>query len=273
MKKFDMNFEEGEDIASGSDIEDTNEHFPTAVYTVYNVRGEPIGHKLYSYQPVYEPEEEDLVDHDENLEYESSRESIEESPPHMTVLKGGLFPDHDIYNLPTNKEGNINKLKHQYFERYVDRRRKRFLMQLSNDSNNDAKAKNVDIELQEAESKVNSEKSRINKDEKSSKNVRRKRDIKNEEISTEASAFKSTAESDITNLLVKKPDLSVIPIDNKVNTNISNSINETEKMLVIPLQNNKTNSTDVDNLLEKRDKRTSRKTDRLNQTTSTIPKT
>lgn len=64
--------------------------------------------------------------------------------------------------------------------------------------------------------------------------------------------------------------LRVIPLE--INVENETDKHYSKEMAVIPLQYNNTNSTEVDNILDKRDKRTSRKTDRLNQTTATVPK-
>lgn len=246
MKKFDTDFED--DITTN---DENSENFPTAVYTVYNVHGEPVGHRLYSYQPVYEPEID--ISDDDVSEYEDSSES--DAANHITVLKGGMFPDHN------DNEENINKLKHQYFERYLDKRRKRY----SNKSSEEEKTE-LSMELQGDESVVHTTKSTV----ETANKGRRKRNVYYEEFDREHWTFRPTVQdielnNDIDNLL------KVIPLDVK-------PANDTEKqssheMAVIPLQYNKTNSTEVDNILDKREKRTSRKTDRLNQTTATIPKT
>ncbi|KOB66896.1 Sushi, von Willebrand factor type A, EGF and pentraxin domain-containing protein 1, partial [Operophtera brumata] len=245
MKKFDTDFED--DVTTD---DENPENFPTAVYTVYNVHGEPVGHRLYSYQPVYEPE---IDTSDDVSEYEDSSES--DAANDITVLKGGLFPDHN------DSKENINKLKHQYFERYLDKRRKRYLNKSSENDKTE-----LSMELQEDESVIDAKKSKI----KTTPRVRRKRNIYHEEFDREHWTIKPTGQvlelnNDIEDLL------KVIPLEVK-------AVNDTAKensheMAVIPLQYNKTNSTEVDNILDKREKRTSRKTDRLNQTTAAIPKT
>lgn len=253
MKKFDLNVEEDDEMV-GSDVETDEENFPTAVYTVYNVHGEPIGHRLYSYQPVYEPEEEEVIHHEDVSEYEDSGEFDDESS-HITILKGGLFPDHELATKDDMASG-INALKHQYFDRYVDKRHKRF----SNQNNTDEIKKELDIDLQSAETKLQTT--------TKTKTERRKRAINIEESEREIFTISPIAETsgvfhEVTDIL------KVIPLKHKNDT--SNEIDK--KMSVIPLQNNRTNSTDVTNIFEKRNKRTSRKTDRLNQTTASVPKT
>ncbi|KAL0811803.1 hypothetical protein ABMA28_009231 [Loxostege sticticalis] len=259
MKKYDSGFEDDLSTGIGNEGND-EENFPTAVYTVYNVHGEPIGHRLYSYQPVYEPEEEDIVDNVNTSEYEDSDDLDDLS--HVTVLKGGLFPDHRIDNNINARD--INKLKHEYFERYVDKRRKRF----SNANTSDATKKEMDLEL-EAESTVHVTTSTP----ETTKKSRFKRFVNVEETDREiwtTSPEIKVAESSVSTNEVENDHLKVIPLG-------YNAQNETEKedskeLVLIPLQYNNTNSTEVDNILDKRDKRTSRKTDRLNQTTATVPK-
>lgn len=259
MKKYDSGFEDDLSTGIGNEGND-EENFPTAVYTVYNVHGEPIGHRLYSYQPVYEPEEEDIVDNVNTSEYEDSDDLDDLS--HVTVLKGGLFPDHRIDNNINARD--INKLKHEYFERYVDKRRKRF----SNANTSDATKKEMDLEL-EAESTVHLTTSTP----ETTKKSRFKRFVNVEETDREiwtTSPEIKVAESSVSTNEVENDHLKVIPLG-------YNAQNETEKedskeLVLIPLQYNNTNSTEVDNILDKRDKRTSRKTDRLNQTTATVPK-
>ncbi|KAG6451661.1 uncharacterized protein LOC115444557 [Manduca sexta] len=236
MKKFD-DFEE--DIVPGT-VDDNDENFPTAVYTVYNVHGEPIGHRLYSYQPVYEPEDDDIIEHDDEIDYQDS-DSYD--LPHATILKGGVFAD----KLDDSIE-NIDKLKHEYFERYIDKRRKRFL-----NKNSDVK-KDLDDELDSMESTVETV-TAIAK--------RRKRYVNEEEHYREFT--KPINDLEVTNDISTEL-LKVIPLKR-------NQTESSKEVAVIPLQHNKTNSTEVDNILDKRDKRTSRKTDRLNQTTATVPKT
>lgn len=254
MKKYDVDFEEDDDII-GSDVP-SGENFPTAVYTVYNIHGEPIAHKFYSYQPVYEPEDDDLVHRVDSSEYEDSEDL--ENDSHITILKGGMFPDHEV---ETNEiSENINKLKHQYFERYVDKRRKRFL---SNKSTENVKT-DIDFELNATESNVHSI-TQVKEDAKS----RHKRNINIEEFDTQVSTVNSISQdlkitSDIDSDLLK-----VIPLP--IFKNITREIGEKE-IAVLPLQFKNTNSTEVERT-DKREKRTSRKTDRLNQTTASVPKT
>lgn len=299
MKKFDFD-EEVEPATSG---ENNGENFPTAVYTIYNVHGEPVGHRLYSYQPVYEPEEEDIVGHEETSEYEDSGDG-EDELSHVTVLKGGMFPDHSLST--DNNAENINKLKHEYFERYVDKRRKRFssknldgsLKVLSLESEEDMKKeddsemedddlkKEMDLELEGDESKVDL----VTKIPlKTTTKARIKRGVNNEEFDTNNWTFKPTVENrDLNNEI--NENLKVIPLTTKRSKENSEESKEmtvipiksiyegdvkdyNKEMAVVPLQYTNTNSTEVDNILDKREKRTSRKTDRLNQTTATIPKT
>ncbi|XP_045540469.1 uncharacterized protein LOC106717941 [Papilio machaon] len=254
MKKLDLNLEEDDEMV-GSDVGNDEENFPTAVYTVYNVHGEPIGHRLYSYQPVYEPEDEDVVLHEDVAEYEDSGEFDDDST-HITILKGGLFPDHELATKDDMTSG-INALKHQYFDRYVDKRHKRF----SNQNNTNELKKEIDIDLQSAETSVQTttDKSKI---------ARSKRNINVEE--TEREIFTVSPIAKTSGIYHEVTDiLKVVPLKLKNDT-----LNEIGKeMSVIPLQNNRTNSTDVINIFERRDKRTSRKTDRLNQTTASVPKT
>ncbi|KAG7300622.1 hypothetical protein JYU34_014915 [Plutella xylostella] len=263
MKKFDIELESDDEMLPGSDIsshiEDTN--LPTAMYTVYNVHGEPIGHRLYSYQPVYEPEEEDIVPHDGSLEFEST-DSLEDIP-NMTVLKGGLFPDHQLLN-PDDKTGNINKLKHQYFERYVDKRRKRFLTQISNTGENDEldNLNENDMELQVSESKPITTAVPL-----LAAKSRKKRDI----VLKHLDPVSNDLENNDKNEDGAMEHLKVIPLNRSVTYNVTKEELGSKEMAVIPMYQ-KTNSTEVDNFLEKRDKRTSRKTDKLNQTTATVPK-
>lgn len=268
MKKFDFE-EETPPETSG---ENNDENFPTAVYTIYNVHGEPIGHRLYSYQPVYEPEEEDLIQHEDTSEYEDSAEDSDELS-HVTVLKGGMFGDHSL-STDSNAE-NINKLKHEYFEKYVDKRRKRYL-----NKNLDDGKKEFDLELEGEESKVDlvttppteiTTKSRI------------KRAINHEEFDTNNWTITPVAQEPESNNEISVDLLKVVPLkvdssveekDNMTVIPLKESYNDINKeMAVVPLQYNNTNSTEVSNILDKREKRTSRKTDRLNQTTATIPKT
>jgi hypothetical protein len=253
MKKFDTEFDD--DLATGTDQNSDEENYPTAVYTVYNVHGEPIGHRLYSYQPVYEPEEDELVENVKSSEYEDSNEFDDLS--HVTVLKGGLFPDRKIGE---KNAKNINRLKHDYFERYVDKRRKRFL----NTKTSSEPLKDDELDL-EADSTIQITTSTT----ATPRKARLKRYINNEETDREAWTSKPTRNAelinDVTNDLLK-----VIPLENNDNKSDSDLSRE---MAVIPLQYHSTNSTEVDNILDKRDKRTSRKTDRLNQTTAAIPKT
>ncbi|CAH0717600.1 unnamed protein product, partial [Brenthis ino] len=251
MKKYDVDFEEDDDVI-GSDVP-SGENFPTAIYTVYNIQGEPIAHKFYSYQPVYEPEDDDLVHRVDSSEYEDSEDL--ENDSHITILKGGMFPDHEV---ETNEiSENINKLKHQYFERYVDKRRKRFL---SNKSTENVKT-DIDFELNATESNVHS----ITQVKEHAKS-RHKRDINIEEFDTQVSTVSQDLKvtSDIDSDLLK-----VIPLP--ISKNITREIGEKE-IAVLPLQFKNTNSTEVERT-DKREKRTSRKTDRLNQTTASVPKT
>lgn len=246
MKKFDTGFED--DVPKE---DDSNENLPTAVYTVYNVHGEPIGHRLYSYQPVYEPEIG--ISHEDVAEYEDSSES--DDMQHVTVLKGGMFHD------KSDTEDNINKLKHDYFEKYLDKRSKRYL-----NKNIDDIKKELDTDLQGEETTfVETTKSTDN-----AAKVRRKRNVNVEELARENWTFKPTVDDSDINNDINVDLLKVIPLEKSINTTEHDLSKE---MAVIPLQYNKTNSTEVDNILDKRDKRTSRKTDRLNQTTATIPKT
>lgn len=248
---------EEEDLSTDTDDINSSdeENYPTAVYTVYNVHGEPIGHRLYSYQPVYEPEDDDIVSNVNTSEYEDSGELDDLS--HVTVLKGGVFPDHKGGH---NNAKSINKLKHEYFERYVDKRRKRFSTNKSEDNKKD-----INLELEPA-SAVQVTTTAVDTIKKS----RFKRNVNMEESDREFWTV-SPSVQDVDSLNeVTSNLLKVIPLD-------YNTLNETDRhygkeMAVIPLQYVKTNSTEVDNILDKRDKRTSRKTDRLNQTTATVPK-
>ncbi|XP_060807330.1 uncharacterized protein LOC106139408, partial [Amyelois transitella] len=254
MKKFDTDVEEDNpDEFTNSD----EEHLPTAVYTVYNVHGEPIGHRMYSYQPVYEPEDDDLIHRDDIATYSDSEE--DEDLSHMTVLRGGTFADHDAVD-PRNPH-SIDELKHDYFERYFDKRRKRYL---SSKTSEEIK-KELDIEL-DAESAVEV----TTKTVESSTKVRRKRDINEEDDDTGLYTLPPTfKEQELIND-ISTNHLKVIPLETRSENETDNYSRE---MAVIPLQYTNTNSTEVDNILDKRDKRTSRKTDRLNQTTVTVPKT
>lgn len=237
MKKLDTDFE---DAAPG--IEDGDgENFPTAVYTVYNIHGEPIGHRLYSYQPFYEPEDE-ILEHEDTTEYHDTEES--DDIPSLTILRGGIFDEHET-------ENSIDRLKHQYFERYVDKRRKRFLNKSSEEK------KELEEELQSVESTTETVTKAVTK-------ARKRRGVNFEEFDRDfftkpTDYFKYDLSSDL---------LKVIPLTTK---NDGREFNK--EVAVIPLQYNRTNSTEIDNILDKRDKRTSRKTDRLNQTTATVPKT
>ncbi|KAJ0171288.1 hypothetical protein K1T71_012838 [Dendrolimus kikuchii] len=235
MKKFDSDFDDDE--IPGTDISFNEENFPTAVYTVYNIHGEPIGHRMYSYQPSYEPDDASLH-HDDISNYDDSEEDV---LSHATILKGGMFPDRD--------DNSIDRLKHEYFERYVDKRRKRFLNKNIDDM------RLVDGELQSEETVTES----FNVTAK----VRTKRGVNFEQFDHFSDAI---SQEDIALNDINIDLLRVIPLNNKAN----NSIVE---VAVIPLQYNKTNTTEVGNLIDKRDKRTSRKTDRLNQTTASVPKT
>ncbi|CAH2056897.1 unnamed protein product, partial [Iphiclides podalirius] len=258
MKKFDLDLEE-EDEMVGSDVENGGENFPTAVYTVYNVHGEPIGHRLYSYQPVYEPEEEDIVHHDDVSEYEESDDFENDSPSHITILKGGLFPDHELASKNEIADG-ISALKHQYFERYIDKRHKRF----SNLNSTVDNKKELDVDLQSAETGIVERTT-----ERSGTKPRLKRYINTEEMDTEMYTISPIAKT--SGILHEVLDiLKVEPLKSRNET--SNEVFDKE-IAVIPLQYSRTNSTDVNNMLDKRDKRTSRKTDRLNQTTASVPKT
>lgn len=296
MKKFDFE----EEMEPPTSVEKNDENFPTAVYTIYNVHGEPVGHRLYSYQPVYEPEEDEIVQHEETSEYENSDEEDELS--HATVLKGGMFGDHS-FSTDSNAD-NINKLKHDYFERYVDKRRKRFLnkngdevkkaMEISGEGETDLEfedsdeKKELDLELEGDESKIDI----VTKlPPEITTNPRIKRGINNEEFDTNHWTLKPSPDDSELNNEIHTDLLKVVPLTAKDNDdddcenskemaviplkpNIEDTYKDYSKeMAVVPLQYNKTNSTEVDNILEKRDKRTSRKTDRLNQTTATIPKT
>lgn len=254
MKKYDGEFEDDDDII-GSDVH-RGENFPTAVYTVYNIHGEPIAHKFYSYQPVYEPEDDDLVHRVDSSEYEDSEEL--ENGSHITILKGGMFPDHETEN--NEISDNINKLKHQYFERYVDKRRKRFL---SNKSSENLK-KDINIELTATESNLHSTKQTID-----TTKSRHKRNVHTEEFDTYLSTINSVVQEQKLGGDVDSDLLKVIPLPISMNT--TRKVTE-EEIAVIPLQYKNTNSTEVGRT-DKREKRTSRKTDRLNQTTASVPKT
>lgn len=243
MKKFDAFDDSAED---DGDI-DEGEKFPTAVYTVYNVHGEPVGHRLYSYQPVYEPS----IDSDSGEIGEFEEPDSDDDDTHFTVLKGGLFQDHN------DNEENINKLKHQYFERYLDKRRKRFL------------TKNLDEGKTDFSSELEGEESSIVATKSTVVIKRPKRDVYVEEGDRDNWTLKPTLYHSELNNDINEELLRVIPLE--TNTYFNGSY--THEMVVIPLQYNNTNSTEVDNIMEKREKRTSRKTDRLNQTTATIPKT
>ncbi|XP_053618316.1 uncharacterized protein Hasp isoform X2 [Plodia interpunctella] len=258
MKKLDTDVEE--DMTPGEFTRSDEENFPTAVYTVYNVHGEPIGHRMYSYQPVYEPEDDDIIHHEDIAAYSNSDSEETNDLSHVTILKGGLFTDHE--GLESGNAYNIDKLKHDYFEKYFDKRRKRFL---SSKSSEEIK-KELDIEL-EADSAIELTTKTI----ESSTKIRRKRDINIEEADTEIYTVTPTAkELELINE-VNSNYLKVIPLETQ--TQNETEINYSSEMAVIPLQYTNTNSTEVDNILDKREKRTSRKTDRLNQTTATVPKT
>ncbi|XP_073962964.1 uncharacterized protein [Choristoneura fumiferana] len=258
MKKFDIDFD-GETMETDTETgHGDGENFPTAVYTVYNVHGEPIGHRMYSYQPVYEPEEDEIVQRDDTSDFEESSD-FDNDLSHVTILKGGLFPDHE-----TDKTAkNINKLKHQYFERYVDKRRKRFLTSKTSEDNKTS----IDLELQSTESKTEVTTKNIIE---TSTNARRKRDVNQEEYDRDTWTENPLAKNLVSTNEIYENLLSVIPLKTKSEneTNI-----DSKEIAVIPLQYKRTNSTEVDNISDKRDKRTSRKTDRLNQTTAAIPKT
>ncbi|XP_047540229.1 uncharacterized protein LOC125073443 isoform X1 [Vanessa atalanta] len=251
MKKFDLDIDGDEDDMMGSDVPD-GENFPTAVYTVYNVHGEPIGHKFYSYQPVYEPEDDELVHRVDSTEYDDSSDL--ENDSHITILKGGVFPDHEFASNEISE--NINKLKHQYFERYVDKRRKRFL----NSKNN--VRKEIDIELNATESNIH-----ITTQTLEDPKPRVKRNINLKESDTQLSTINSIPQSPKLINDIDSDLLKVIPLPSK------NTSSGEKEVAVIPLQYKNTNSTEVSNKTDKREKRTSRKTDRLNQTTATVPKT
>lgn len=257
MKKFDIDFEGEDGDLIGSEVP-SGENFPTAVYTVYNVHGEPIGHKFYSYQPVYEPEDDELVHRVDSSEYEDSGDI--ESDSHITILKGGTFPDHDVESDNDISE-NINKLKHQYFERYVDRRRKRFL----SSKTTEVTKKDVDIELRATDSNI-----QITTQVAETK-PRHKRHINLEEFDRQITTTNIVPQEN-KNVDLNADFLKVIPLSTKAQNSTTREIFEKE-MAVIPLQYNNTNSTEIGNRTDKREKRTSRKTDRLNQTTATVPKT
>lgn len=286
MKKLDTNIEdEDEDVSA----ETPDGEYPTAVYTVYNVHGEPIGHRLYSYQPVYEPEEEDIIQHHEDISEYQDDDELDELP-NVTVLKGGLFHEH---GRGKETEKNINKLKHQYFERYLDKRRKRY----SSSKNGDEVKKEMDVELQGADSKKRVRKHRVDNKldldldleaEESRSTItiigstvkpRVKRDLVREEYHRDWTTIpiKKEYTNEIMNNMLKVIPLQSLDLEAKATVDSKsehNAINRNDKeMAVIPLQYKSTNSTEVENILDKRDKRTSRKTDRLNQTTATIPKT
>lgn len=238
MKKSDADFG---DPSIGAGIDEEN--FPTAVYTVYNVHGEPIGHRLYAYQPVYEPEDGDVLEHNDVVEYQDSDEDDELS--HATIVRGGMFRARD------SSENSIDRLKHDYFERYLDKRRKRFL------NKHGEEKKEFDDDMEPAESTVETVTKIIEA-------TRRKRNVNVEEHDTDYYP-KSTVYSGVANDL-QNDLLKVIPLS-------TYETRWSREMSVGPLQHNETNSTGYGNVLEKRDKRTSRKTDRLNQTTATVPKT
>lgn len=295
MKKFDFE----EEMEPPTSAEKNDENFPTAVYTIYNVHGEPVGHRLYSYQPVYEPEEDDIIQHEDTSEYENSDEG-EDELSHVTVLKGGMFGEHSL-STDSNAE-NINKLKHEYFERYVDKRRKRFLNKNLDDTKKGMQSgveedetdfessdekKEFDLELEGDESKFDA----VTKlPPEITTKARIKREVNNEEFDTNNWTLRPSADDSELNNEINIDLLKVVPLTLKhtgddckedremsvipLKTNVEDTLKDYSKeMAVVPLQYNKTNSTEVDNILDKRDKRTSRKTDRLNQTTATIPKT
>ncbi|CAH2986746.1 unnamed protein product [Chilo suppressalis] len=257
MKKYDTDLED--DLSTGTDDNADGENYPTAVYTVYNVHGEPIGHRLYSYQPVYEPEEDEIVESANSSEYEDSEELGDLS--HLTILKGGLFPDNRIGN---KNAPSINKLKHEYFERYVDKRRKRFSnLKTANESKTE-----LDLEL-EADSTM-----RLTTSTTETPKKRFRRYINTEESDRDVWTLRPTLKKTASTNDVTTDNLKVIPLGSNANDEILiNQHSFSREMEVIPLQYNNTNSTEVDNIIDKRDKRTSRKTDRLNQTTATVPKT
>ncbi|KAL4708940.1 hypothetical protein ACJJTC_014968, partial [Scirpophaga incertulas] len=258
MKNIETEFD-GEDLSPSEDDMSDEEHVPTGIYTVYNVHGEPIGHRLYSYQPVYEPEESDVIENIESSEYDDSNEFDHLS--HITVLKGGMFPESKSAN---KRVKNINRLKHEYFERYVDKRWKRF----SNTKNGDTTKKDMNIEL-EAESSVHT----ATNTSKPSTKSRVKRYINTEEVDRQSWTSPPTLKFSESLNEVTNDNLKVIPLETTDHNETENANDLNKEMVVIPLQYNNTNSTEVDNLIDRRDKRTSRKTDRLNQTTATIPKT
>lgn len=297
MKKFDFE----EELEPPTSVEKNDENFPTAVYTIYNVHGEPVGHRLYSYQPVYEPEEADIIPHEDTSEYENSDEG-EDELEHITVLKGGMFGDHSL-STDSNAD-NINKLKHEYFERYVDKRRKRFLHKNLDDTKRGVESiedetdfehegsdekKEFDLELESDESKIDTVtklppevttkariKRGINKEEFDTNNWTVKPSVGDSELNNEINVDLlkvmplTTKDNDDDCENKESKEISVIPLKPNLE---DTSKDYSKEMAVVPLQYNKTNSTEVDNILDKREKRTSRKTDRLNQTTSTIPKT
>ncbi|XP_063369637.1 uncharacterized protein LOC134657962 [Cydia amplana] len=260
MKKFDIE-SDGDEMETETENEN-GENFPTAVYTVYNVHGEPIGHRMYSYQPVYEPEDDEVVQKEDRSEYEDSSELDDDDLSHVTVLKGGMFPDHQT----DGHAKKINILKHQYFERYVDKRRKRFLTPKTSEENR----KVMDVELQGAESNIVE---LTTKSIDSSTHARIKRDVNTEEGDTDVWTA-NPVHTDLDNINeISSHLLRVLPLEIEEIKPQSETSSDSKEMAVIPLQYNNTNSTEVDNILDKRDKRTSRKTDRLNQTTAAIPKT
>ncbi|XP_050671196.1 uncharacterized protein LOC126969692 [Leptidea sinapis] len=240
MKKFDIDFD-GDTFEPETPDEG---NIPTAVYTIFNIHGEPVAHKFYSYQPVYEPEEGELIHHDDE-EYDSEEG---EDDSQMTILKGGTFseldPDH-------GNSDNINKLKHQYFERYVDKRWKRFSgVKLEEIQNNTRSIEATQVTATEPDFKS-----------------RKKRNINYEEYDRDVSIAKPTQFSEL--LTINEDHLKVIPLQPKLNLL---KYEENESVL-IPVKYNGTNSTEFPTRSEKREKRTSRKTDRLNQTTASVPKT
>lgn len=242
MKKFDDEEEIEEHVVPNTE----GDEIPTAVYTVYNVNGDPIGHRLLSFQPVYENDDTDQDTKASSVEYELSDA---EELPNMTVLKGGLFSDRSL-NSPFDKTSNIKKLKHAYLQRYLDKRRKRLAGQGSTENVPEtATKKDMNVELFAAENSV--EITTVSpENQNKTKRVRRNALI---DLGQPNEDLENTNE------------LSVIPLNKN---HIDNNDVIDQEMSVIPLQYNSTNSTEIDNLLDKRDKRTNRKSDRLNSTDS-----
>ncbi|VVC93465.1 unnamed protein product [Leptidea sinapis] len=211
MKKFDIDFD-GDTFEPETPDEG---NIPTAVYTIFNIHGEPVAHKFYSYQPVYEPEEGELIHHDDE-EYDSEEG---EDDSQMTILKGGTFseldPDH-------GNSDNINKLKHQYFERYVDKRWKRFSgVKLEEIQNNTRSIEATQVTATEPDFKS-----------------RKKRNINYEEYDRDVSIAKPTQFSEL--LTINEDHLKVIPLQPKLNLL---KYEENESVL-IPVKYNGTNSTE-----------------------------